>query len=261
MRDRCSKTFYLSMLATLLCTALVPLAVAQEAAASGKMLEPVEIKSKKNPGDLPYKSMFGLQSDLLSYLPAEPRMIDMRLRVSFTAIDVPERESYLPDTWAVALVGDTVDQPIPVTRGGYFLLPDLKQAADERATIMFNTQTRKNWLDVAWMVRVNADNTIAYSDLVKAFDDVRSTQRNMPWYRLAFRLEKQAHFDALKACFSSGGDILLDGAPAETITRGPCKLLKFEPARAAGPASVITLVGEVAHVTLDNLGEAGKPSG
>lgn len=255
MPDRSSKTSCLLILATLLCAASPPV-LAQETSASTGTLAPVEIRSKKNPGDLPYKAMFRQQSDLLSYLPAEPRMIDMRLRVSFTAIDVAKREAYLPDTWAVAIVGDTIDEPVAVTRGGYFLRPDIKQAAAERATIMFNTQTRKNWLDVAWMVRTREDNTIAYSDLSKAFDEVRSTQHNIPWYRIAFRFEKTARFDALKACFSSTGDILLDGQPAETISRGPCKLLKFEPARAAGAASVITLVGAVAHVTLDSIGDA-----
>ena len=247
------------MLGLLPCTAVQAFAETSAHApqASAGMLAPIEIKSKKNPGDLPYKGMFRQQADLLSYLPPEPRVIDMRLRVSFTAIDAPERDAYLPGTWAVAIVGDTVDEQVPVARGGYFLLPDIKQAAAEKATIMFNTQTRKNWLDVAWMVRLKDDNTLAYKDFAKAFDEVASTQRNMPWYRLAFRFEKNARFDALKACFTSTGDILLDGKPAPTITRGACKLLKFEPERVAGPASMITLAGEVAHVTLDSTKEAG----
>lgn len=251
------------MLAALLLPAVLsaPIALARQQSGAGELLAPVEIRSKKNPGDLPYKTMFRLQSDLLSYLPAEPRMIDMRLRVSFTAIDGPARDSYLPDTWAVAIVGDTVDEPIAVTRGGYYVLPDLKQAAAERATIMYNTQTRKNWVDVAWMVRTKENNTISYPDLARAFDEVRSTQDKMPWYRIAFRFEKKASFDALKACFTSAGDILIDGQTADTITRGQCKLLKFDPARAAGPASLITLVGAVEHVTLDNTADANTPPG
>ena len=60
---------------------------------------------------------------------------------------------------------------------------------------------------------------------------------------------------ALKACFTSGdGDILLDGQPAGTISRGPCKLLKFEAAKASCArighrSSSVPL----ANVTLDSI--------
>lgn len=149
----------------------------------------IEIKSKKNPGDLPYKGFLSQQADLLSYMPPEPLAIDMRLRVSFTSMDDTERDIYLPSTWSVAIVGDTVDHPVPVTRGGYFLLPRLEQALSERATIMFNTQTRKN--------------------------------------------------------------ILVDGQPADTVTRGHCKVLRFDAEKASVPGSAIALLGPVANVTLD----------
>lgn len=233
-------------------------AAAQSTAAQdpppAETLAPVEIKSKRNPGDLPYKGFLSQQTDLLSYMPPEPLAIDMRFRLSFTSMSEAERDIYLPDTWAVAIVGDTVDYPVPVTRGGYFKLPDMKQAASERATIMFNTQTRKNWLDVAWLLRLKEDNTLPYADFARALEQVRYTQDKIPWYRTSFRYEKKVRFDGLKACFTSGGgDILVDGQPADTISRGPCKLLKFEPARANAPGSVIALLGPVANVTLDTI--------
>ena len=236
-------------------TVVAPEALAQETgAAATETLAAVEIKSKKNPGDLPYKGFLSQQTDLLSYMPPEPLVIDMRMRLSFTAIEEAERDVYMPDTWAVAVVGDTVDHQIPVARGGYFVLPDLKQAASERATIMFNTQTRKNWLDVGWLVRMKENNTLPYSDFAKALEQVKYTQDKIPWYRTSFRHEKKVRFDGLKACFTSGGgDILIDGQAAETITRGPCKLLKFEPAKANAPGSVIAILGPVANITLDTI--------
>lgn len=227
--------------------------VAQDGPATAEAAT-IEIKSKKNPGDLPYKGFLSQQADLLSYMPPEPLAIDMRLRVSFTSMDDTERDIYLPHTWSVAIVGDTVDHQVPVSRGGYFLLPRLAQAVSERATIMFNTQTRKNWLDVAWMVRLKEDNTLPYADFAKALEQVRYTQDKMPWYRASFRYEKKVRFDALKACFTSGGgDILVDGQPANTVSRGPCKLLRFVSAKASVPGSAIALLGPVANVTLDTI--------
>ena len=236
-------------------TVVIPEAQAQEStAAATETLAPIEIKSKRNPGDLPYKGFLSLQKDLFSYMPPEPLVIDMRFRASFTAMEQAQRDLYLPETWAISIVGDTVDYPVPVERGGYFLLPDLKDAARERATIMFNSQTRKNWIDVAWMVRLKENNTLAYQDFAKALDQVKYTQAKMPWYRPAFRYEKKVRFDGLKACFTSaGGDILVDGQAVETVSRGSCKMLKFESAKANAPGSVIAFLGPVANVTLDTV--------
>jgi hypothetical protein len=249
------KTWPLMAPLLFIATVVAPEALAQETgAAATETLAAVEIKSKKNPGDLPYKGFLSLQNDLFSYLPPEPLAIDVRFRVSFTAMEQAQRDVYLPETWAVSIVGDTVDHPVAVARGGYFLLPDLKEAARERATIMFNSQTRKNWIDVAWLVRLKENNTLPYEDFAKALEQVKQTQANMPWYRPAFRYEKNVRFDGLKACFNSdGGDILVDGQPAETISRGPCKLLKFEPAKANTPGSVVAILGPVANVTLDTI--------
>lgn len=227
-----------------------PAAFAQDTQA-GEVLAPVEIKSKRNQGDLPYKGFLSQQSDLLSYMPPEPRAIDMRLRVSFTAMNEAERDIYLPATWAVAIVGDTVDHQVEMSRGGYFTLPYIEQAARERATIMFNTQTRKGWVDVAWLVRAKEDNTLAYADFARALEQVRYTQDKMPWYRTSFRYEKKVRFNALKACFTSGeGDILVDGHSPSLLTRGPCKILRFEPELASAGAG-IALLGTVANITLD----------
>jgi hypothetical protein len=238
-----------------LAAAAVTNTVAQTPATdSPQQLSAVEIKLKKNPGDAPYKALFSQQKDLMSYHPPGPLVIDMRFRLSFTELDAAQRDVYLPDTWAVAVVGDTVDHPVEVTRGGYFLLPDLKQAARERATVMFNTPTRKNWIDVGWLVRLKENNTLPYADFAKALEEIRHTQAKMPWYRIAFHYEKKTRFNALKACFISGdGDIVVDGQPAETTSRGPCKLLKFEPAKADSPGSIIAMAGSLANVTLDSI--------
>ncbi|MGZ8291191.1 MAG: hypothetical protein ACXW2U_18380 [Telluria sp.] len=228
---------------------------AQEATAgSDTLLAPVEIRSKKNPGDLPYKGFYDIQNFVLSLQPAEPRVIDFSLRLSFTGIPDDEADSYLPTTWAVAIVGDTVDHTVPVSRGGWFTLPDLQQAAKERATIMFNTQTRKGYLGAGWKLRLAADNTLPYPSFAQAFDQVKSVQKKIPWYRYGLREEKAARFDALKACFgSAGGSIEIDGQAAPTQTRGTCKMLKFDAERAASKNSVIAFVGQLENVTLDRV--------
>ena len=215
----------------------------------------MEITRKKNPGDLSYRTFFDIQSFVQARLPPEPRVIDLTLRVFFTDVAGAARDAYSPDTWAVAIVGETVDQTVPVSRGGYFLLPDLKQAAEERATIMFNTLTRSRTVDTAWKLRTGAGQTLAYADFAKALDEVRFVQQQLPWYRLGLRQMRLVGHDGLRACFHDGaGRIEIDGQAAATIVEGGCQLLKFDPARARDGRSVISFVGPLHIVTLHEAG-------
>ena len=60
---------------------------------------------------------------------------------------------------------------------------------------MFNTQTRKNWIDVAWLVRLKDDNTLPYADFAKALEEVRYTQdKDAVVPDIAFRYEKKVPF-------------------------------------------------------------------
>ncbi|MBQ5940267.1 MULTISPECIES: hypothetical protein [unclassified Massilia] len=214
-------------------------------------LSPVEINSKKNPGNVPYATFLKHQAFLQSLLPPEPRVIDLRLRLSFTGITGPARDTYLPDSWAVAIVGETQDQTIPVDRGGYFLLPNNEQAAREQATLMFNTQTRKGYVNVAWKLRLREGQMLPYADFAKAFDEVKRVQQQIPWYRISMYDERVARFDGLKACFFTGeGRIEIGGQPAAARTEGMCQVIRFDPALAGVDRNDIAFIGQLDTVTL-----------
>lgn len=215
-------------------------------------LSPIEIKRKKNPGDVPYVHFLKLQGLLQSYLPPEPRVIDPLLRLAFVGVHGPARDEYLPETWAVAIVGETVDHSVPVRRGGYFLLPDLEQAAREKATIMFNTQTRRRYISSVWKLRVREGQVLPYAEFAKAFDEVKSVQQKISRFHLDLRDERLARFDGLKACFlETGGRIEIDSQPAEAVTEGMCQILKFDPARASAGDASIAFIGPLDIVTLN----------
>lgn len=217
--------------------------------------EPVKINARKNAGDLSYKSFFTMQALLQSYQPPEPRLIDFTYRLSFRELDGAARDAYHPDTWAVAIVGDTFDQVVPVSRGGYFVLPELAQALREGATVMFNTQTRDNTLDVEFKLRISPQQTLAYADFAKAIGEFKTLQNRIPWYRLGLRSIKNGKLDGLKACFrSDDGRIEIDGMAAGTRAQGNCQVLGFERAKAgAGAGSTIAFVGALELVTLDDM--------
>lgn len=214
-------------------------------------LAPITIKRTKNPGDLPYAGFRTVFARLQSFLPPEPRVLDLRSRLSFTGLSESERDAYLPDTWAVAIVGDTIDHTIDVERGGYFLLPELEEAAREKATIMFNAQTRRNYLNVGWKFRIAEGQTLSYADFAKAFDEVASVQKKIPLWRISLRDERLARFDGLKACFHPGkGRIEVDGQPAVTTSVGACEVLRFDPAMARNENVRIAFIGPLDIVTL-----------
>lgn len=220
-----------------------------------KELAPVTINKAKNPGDLRYANFLGVWRFLLTILPPEPRVLDMRYRLSFTELAGPDRDNYLPSTWSVAIVGDTFDHPIEVERGGYFILPELEQGLRERATIMFNAQTRKNYINLAWKFRIGAGQTLSYADFAKAFTEVAGFQSRISTHQIHLRDEKNARFDGLKACFHPGeGRIDIDGRPAATTKAGSCQILQFDPAMASGGQARISFVGALDTVTLHETG-------
>lgn len=246
-------------LAACLALAIPPAALASSwttspAPQSVKQLAPVEIQRKKNPGDLSYKSFFDIQTTLQSFLPPEPRIIDLRYRVYFTELDPTAADAYLPTTWAVAIVGDTVDQTVPITRGGYFVLPYLEQAAEEKATLMFNTRTRWRHMQVAWKVRLGEGQTLPYAGFAQALGEVRFVQQQIPWYRLGLLALRSGGYDGLRACFRSpGGRIEVDGQAVAVVTDGMCQGLKFDPATADKGASRIAFIGDLDIVTINEI--------
>lgn len=211
----------------------------------------VEVSKKKNPGDLPYAAFHKLQERLISYLPPEPRVIDFLSRASFHGVDKQASDDFSPTGWGVAIVGESVDHVVPMIRGGYFVLPNLPQAKQERAKILFNTKTKKNFLKTAWKLRLQ-NNSISYQDFAKSFGEVKQLQEKIRWYEISFQDEKDSRFDSLKACFmGSEGEILIDDKPANTTKLGRCVSLVFDPSQVASNP-LIQFKGEVEMITLAN---------
>lgn len=237
------------LLALLLAGACAP-AFAQDPAAASS----VEIRSRKNAGDMPYLSAYQVQRRLLSLLPPEPRVTDVRMRVLFTSLSQAEQDDFMPATWAVAVVGTTFEQVVPVTKGGYFLLPEVPIASDEDATLMFNTQTKKKTLSAVWTVRPRDGNTLPYRDFARAIDEYEVVRRKIGVNELGMRQLRDHRPNALRACFANReGAILVDGADAGAVARGSCWLLQFD-ADKAGTPSLITFSGVLEALTLDAIG-------
>lgn len=215
----------------------------------------VKVAKKKNPGDLPYDGFYKNQVRILAYMPNEPRTIDFASRASFNALGKQERDDYSPQNWGVAIVGDSVDHVVPMIRGGYFVLPDLPQARAEKAKLLFNTTTQKNFLKTAWILR-HHDNALSYADFARSFEEVKQIQAKIKWYELNLRDEKYSTFDSLKACFiTSGGNILLNDVPAKTVEQGRCILLKFDQEQTKSNPT-IKFVGALEIVALANAEES-----
>lgn len=221
---------------------------AQEETAAPKA---IQVQARKNAGNLPYRAFLDIQKRVQGYLPPEPRMFDVLFRISFTELPMPERDAYRPEKWGVSIVSDSVDQTLDIRRGGYFRLPDNPKAYEEKATLMFSEQSRHNFLDVGWVVRIGSGQRLSYADFGKAMTELRAVQKAMPFYRLSLKTEKYANYDGIKACFlEPGGALLIDGKPAADAIVGNCAVLKFDASRAAsgaaiefsGPLDIVTIV-------------------
>lgn len=239
--------------ATLLAALLaLPAASAQEAGRpEAKELPAVKIHRKTNPGDLPYRAFLDMQNYMQSLLPARGRMIDLRLRVNFAGDKSPAYDQFEPKTWAVAIVGDETDRVVPTSRGGYFLLPELRDAAHENATIMFNTPTREGRIAVEWKLRVGSGQSLSWAAFEQALEQARAVQRKIPFEHSGMREVRMVEYDGLRACFrTEGGRIEVGGQPLATRVEGSCQVLKLETALRAGRGE-IAFVGPLDIVTLD----------
>jgi len=209
---------------------------------------------KKSPGDLSYRTVWRMQKRIDALLPKQARLISPTLRLSVTGMAEAERAEFLPPDWGVAIVGKTVDTVVPMRRGGYFVVPQLPQAQarGEDAIVMFNSQMKKNWLDVGWHVKVPEGGRLAYRQFGRALDELRMAQQDMPWWDIMARAEKHARFNAIRACFAGKhGKILVGGTPAGVKLSDHCSLLAFDE-RELKNDPAIDFAGELDFVTLDH---------
>ncbi len=250
---------------TLLAGTLALCANARQAPASdhhdGTAPRTVSIKARTNPGDLPYDWVFASQKLLQGLLPGQGRMVDFSLRITFTELSPSEQDAWVPQGWAVALVGHSIDRNLPVARGGYFVLPALPYG-QSGATIMFREQSMPGYVGAAWRLRVGEDQRLPYAGFAQAMSEIRGAQVSMPIRWDGLRQVRNARNDALKACFlADGGRVLLDGAAVADASAGNCALLKFDPALAAsgksiefkGPLDVVTIVDSSDYKSEPNL--------
>ncbi len=209
---------------------------------------------KKQPGDLSYETLWRMQKRVASMLPKNGEMLTPVLQLAVGGSSKRERNEFLPSSWAIAIKGRTVDTVLPMRRGGFFEIPALPQAQvrSEAAFVRFNTRNRKKWFEVAWQLAVPSDGTLRYGQLARAFDELKVAQRDMPWWDIMLIDEKNARFDAVRACFATvGGAILVSGTAAGSAVSPHCALLPFNAAQAAANAPV-QFVGALESVTLDN---------
>lgn len=229
-------------------------AAPQEYADSAAQAQGIATPRKKKLGDVTYRTLWRMQKRVQAMLPQDASLISPVLRLAPFGMTKFDRTELQPESWAVAIVGKTVDELVPMRRGGYFALPALPQAQSrsEDAIVMFNTSSRKNWFDVGWHVSVPSSGTLRYTQFGQALAEIRQVQAGIPWWDIVSAPEKAARFDAIRVCFSSRqGKILVADKPAGVQLSPHCTLLAFDPAKlAADPA--IGFVGNLDFVTLDD---------
>jgi len=224
-------------------------AAAQNALPAGA--SPLAGSARVNTGSLPYRASFDMQELLTSYQPPEPRIIDLTLRLALKEPDDLAPDAVPPAPPLATIVGDTLSHPIAISRSGYFLLPYLEWARQERAVVAFNMPTLSNQLQTAWTIRLAPGQALSYSDFGRALDEMKAVQENIPWYRFGLRQVRTSTQDGLKACFAGrDGRIEIDGQTVAATREDGCQVIPFDPAIAARGAAMIVFVGQLDTVTL-----------
>lgn len=238
------------LLAVMPSLAVAEPASAVHAATSGSAQAP-----RKKAGDLSYQTMWRMQKRVDGLLPRQATMIRPVLRVAISGVDERERIEFLPAAWGVAIIGRSIDTVVPMRRGGYFAVPQIAPALarGEDAIVTFNLAQHKKWFDVGWQVTVPADGQLRYADLAQAFAELKQAQQEMAWWDIMVIDEKNARFDAVRACFDAPhGRILVDGAEAGQKLSEHCTLLAFDATR-LGTNPSVRFDGPLDSVTLDSV--------
>lgn len=208
---------------------------------------------RKQPGDLSYSTMWRMQKRASAMQPRGAKLLTPVLRLAVHGVDERESNEFLPAPWAVTVLGKSVEVALPMQRGGYFTVPPIAkaQSRSEEAIVRFNTEQRKKRFDIGWQLAVPASGKLSYSELSQAFEELKVAQRDMPWWDIMAISEKNARFDAIRACFSDEkGEIFVAGAPAGTRLSAHCRLLGYDPERTATSTEIV-FSGPVDSVTLD----------
>lgn len=226
-------------------------APAQEAAQIAAPTPTVHVNGYKKSGWLEYPFFYDMQTQLQSYQPREPRVVDLMLQAYYTEMTEAQRDAYMPKGDGIDIRGRTVDVTLPVRRGGYFVLPALSRAYNEDAVILLEKASKDNILNIAWALRVGASHRVTYATLQKALAEVQLVQGKIPFFMDELHQIKTSVYSGMKACFRDlGGQVLIAGQPVEDAAVGDCTVVKIDPAyphpddviEFSGPLDIVTIV-------------------
>lgn len=199
----------------------------------------VKVATSRKHGEVEYRFFHDMQQQVQAWLPPEPRLIDFWLQAAYAEMAEATRDAYQPQGWAISILSDSVDQVVPVRRGGYFQLPEVAAAYAEDGIILFREPSRQHQLLAQWALRVGPEHHLAYASLTQALRQLQGVQDRVPSDERALSRFKRADYDAIKACFTdAGGQVSIDGALRADAMVGRCKLIKIEPARIKASADV-----------------------
>lgn len=210
----------------------------------------VAVSASRAVGELPYRYFLEMQHYLEGHLPPGPRLVDLWFRVGTPGMTEAQRDAHSARGWQVAVRSRTVDAVVPLRRGTYFTLPEIKDAYDERGEIVVNG-TYRPWLNIWWTLRVPGSRRMAYADIARARAQIRAVQDRVSAYAPSLQNVRRSPYDGIKACFLDGsGAILVDGRAVADAAEGDCKILYLDAAREArgemvefaGPLDVVSFI-------------------
>jgi len=221
-------------------------------------MQSVQVTGARNKGEAPFTELeYGGYirdySFLRKQLPKESRLIDIWERFHYAAMSLAEQDAYTPPRGSIAIVSQSVQEPVPARRGGYFILPEVGQAYLEEGTIQIRQAIDRQYhsMFVAFSLRLGADQRSSYADLGKASRQIDAVKDKISSYHMGLKDLKRERHDAIKACFlGAGGAILVGDQAVADATQGHCKILALDPARIAsgaaiefsGPLDIVTFV-------------------
>ncbi|NNG21955.1 hypothetical protein [Telluria aromaticivorans] len=204
-------------------------AAAKEPAAAADSLSAAAAPTEES--ELPYRHYLELQRQLHGYLPPGPALVDLWFRATYPGMDEAGRDAYVPRGWAVAVRSRTAHQLVPMRRGGYFSLPAIQAAYDERGDILLDDAGRR-WLGIWWTLRVPPGQRMPYAAIREARAQIAAVQAKISAFARYLKTVKRSPYDGIKACFhDDGGAILVNGKAVADAVEGQCKVLFDDPAR------------------------------
>ncbi len=199
------------------------------------------IKGEAPGAELAYAGYIRDYSFLRKQLPRESRLIEIWEKFHYASMSLADQDAYTPPHGSIAIVSQSVNETVPVRRGGYFILPQVGQAYLEEGTIQVRQAIDRHYhsMFVAFSLRLGADQRTSYADLGKASRQIDAVKGKISSYHVALTDLKRERHDAIKACFlDAGGTILVAGQAVADGLSGDCKILALDPARIAGGAPI-----------------------